>query len=153
MEQLIPKQPFYERYEFLASLSQADVVVDGLQVVVQYHLLKQGEIRTQVLGNSTTFDKLAKISNIDGPPLTLRSSNNSWEFRSDSFHLGSAQRRSGSPDHEKMTFVVCELELPYFETIHHYEHRDLPFRQLTFYLAGPEYMWEVLRVGDLSYTG
>jgi hypothetical protein len=157
MDELIPKQPFFERHEFLGSLVQDDKSADDLQIVVQFSLLKEGEIAGQVLGTSETFDKLARISDVTGPKLILRSKkdpDSRFEFYSDDVHLGSAQRRTWTPAYgNNIAYVVSELHFDKFEVLHRIEPRDSISRSIVFFLSGPRYMWEIISFGERSYTG
>lgn len=157
MDELIPRQPFFERHEFIGSLIQGDKSADDLQIVVQVSLLKEGEIAGQVLGNSETFNRLATVSNVNGPKLILRSKQdpeNNTEFSSDQVYLGSAQRRTWGPaDENKFAYVVSELKFHSFDILHRIERSDLTSRSITFFLAGPEFMWEIFSSGEQSYTG
>jgi hypothetical protein len=157
MDELIPKRPFFERHEFLASLTQGDKSVDDLQVVVQFSLLKEGEIVGQVLGTSETFNKLAGISDIKGPKLSLRSKkdpDNRKEFSSDDVDLGTSRRRTWTSSYgNKLAYVVSELNFFTFEVTHRKERADYPTRHVVFFLSGPQYMWEVFSLDECSYTG
>ena len=156
MNELIPKQPFFERYEFLGSLSQGEKAAKNIQVVVQFPLLKQGEIVGQVLGNSETFGKLAEVSNINGLELVLHSNKDSdtyWEFYSDNVRLGSINRRSSAPAYgDNLSYVVSQLKFDTFDVIHHFKPRNAKKRNIVFFLAGPELMWEVPLIIDQSAT-
>ena len=58
MEDLLPKQPFFDRHEFVGDLLKGNEVAEKLHLIVQYSMIKGREIVGKVLGTKETFEKL-----------------------------------------------------------------------------------------------
>lgn len=157
MEDLLPKQSFFARHEFEGNLSKRDEVADKLHVVVQYSLIKEGEIVGKVLGTGKTFKKLGRLLNLPGPYLKLTSEkieHITTDIFSDKVLLRKTTHRVWPPGYgERMISIVSDLIFENITITEHYGTSDSLERHLTFFLAGPRRLWQVHEDRKLSFTG
>jgi hypothetical protein len=157
MKELFPQQPFYERQECFASLMQGEYSADDLQVIIEFPLHKQGEIIGHVIGTQATYDKIARVSNANGPDLRFashRSEHNPYELCSEKVQLGTVVRRTIITDLQgASTYIVAELHFQELSVKHYIEPRKETDRHLTFFLAGPTTFWGVYEWAENSFTG
>jgi hypothetical protein len=154
MEELLQKLPFVERLEFVGSLKQGDKIADGLHIVLQYSLLREGDITGTVLGTTQTFKELSKVSHLPGPTLQMASEQREhWNTRiwSNEVLWG---RVTNKPFYgTEMSHKVADLtfhDLTIEKRLHLSESKE---RHLQFFLAGPRSLWTIYETGDISVTG
>jgi hypothetical protein len=157
IEDIFPKNPFFERREFKGSLSRQQQTADGLQFVVQYPLTKEGEIQGKVLGDRNTFKKIEHLTSVPGPFWTLRSQKHEdlgWEMHSDEVLVPVIYGQGWPSDYaEGMTAVVADLRLEDVFMTEHLRGSATQDRHLTFFLAGPREMWGLQQLRVPSFTG
>jgi hypothetical protein len=154
MEDIFSKRAFTERIEFISSLSRGDNSAKGLQIVLQYSLIKEGEISAVIQGTTDTFKEIAKISQLSGPKLIMRSQNRDhWHTRiwSDDLLLGTVTNKPfyGS----EMSYKVADLHFENFTIEKDIQIHELKERHLSFFLTGPRSLWAVYEIGEVSFTG
>ena len=156
-EDLFPQKPFFERREFKGSLARQKQIANGLQVVIQYPLTKEGEIRGKVLGDRNTFKKIERLTSVPGPFWTLRSQEHEdigWEIHSDEVLVPMISGQGWPPEYGKgMTAVIADLRLEDVFVTEHFRHRGMQDRHLSFFLAGPRELWSVHHLRVPSFTG
>jgi len=154
MEDLLPKQPFFARHEFVGKLSKGDEVVDKVHVVVQYSLIKQGEIVGKVLGTTKICEKLRHIANLSDPYLELTSEESEHITPKISSEKTLLRRVTQRPAYSKdMSYVVANLNFDDITIMGHYGPGDTLERHLTFFLAGPRRLWSIHEAREFSFTG
>lgn len=149
MEDLWSKQPFFNRHEFIGNLSRCDEVADKLHIVVQYSLIKEGEIVGKVLGTTKTCEKLRRFTNFSGPYPYLKLTSD--EISSDRVLLGTTIDRPGY--NKEMSYIVANLSFEDITITRHFGPSDSHERHLTFFLAGPRRLWSIHETPEFSFTG
>lgn len=149
MEDLWPKQPFFNRHEFIGNLSRCDEVADKLHIVVQYSLIKEGEIVGKVLGTTKTCEKLRRFTNFSGPYPYLKLTSD--EISSDRVLFGTTIDRPGY--NKEMSYIVANLSFEDITITRHFGPSDSHERHLTFFLAGPRRLWSIHETPEFSFTG
>jgi hypothetical protein len=154
MEEIFPKQSFTERFEFLGSLCQGDKSADGLHIVLQYSLIKEGEITGSVVGTTETYKELSKVSDLPGPTLRMRSQDREhWNTRiwSDNVLWG---RVTNKPFYgSEMSYKVADLHFHDLTIEKDIQFNELKERHISFFLTGPKTLWGVYEWFETSFTG
>lgn len=159
MVEIFPAQPFIEKYEFYGTLRNASFAADHLHVMIEYPVHKQGEISGKVLGDTTTFNKIASLTRNGVLDLTfesLKENENSIDIFSASVRLIEMGHRSIFTDRVGMsTHVVSSLDFDDISVKHHLERssKTESHRRITFFLAGPRLFWQVHPIHDWSTDG
>lgn len=158
MEYLLPKQPFLNRYEFVGKLfSGKNQVVDKLHIVVTFSSINEGKIVGKVLGTVKTAVKLERLFGLPMPYLKLSSekteSTTTCIF-SEKMSLKNLSRRyMSSISSDEMTYVVSDLDFENITITGRYGHSESPERHLTFFLCGPQSLWQIRRSSEWFSTG
>jgi len=157
MESFFPKKPFFERLEFIGKLSKQNQVADKIQLVLQYPLIKQGEIIGKAFGTKETLERILSVALVAQPFWTLNSEEHGQSqttVYSDKVLLSTAGRQVWPTQYdEHITSMIGDLrflDLTVITRLASGESRD---RHLTFFLAGPRDLWYVNQIRELSFTG
>ena len=149
-----PKKPFYKRHEFVGTLSKGDKSATDLQIVLQYSLIKEGEIFAKVIGNTDTYQRIKSILKSPNPSLTLSTKSPELQrivFTSEDVILGTFYDK---PDYgTDMSFKVADLRLWDLTVRHRINLDEKKERHLTFFLAGPRDLWTTFESRGRSLNG
>ena len=144
MDELWTPKEFYDSQEFPGSLSKGTEVVDDLQILVQYSLIREGQILGKIIGDRQTSNDLDALSKQPGPYLELISES---PYDKDRTRLISSEkvffqkrttRYSFDDPENQMSYVVSELtfhDITFTETFPKKERGE---RTLSFVLTGPK---------------
>lgn len=161
MDELWTPKEFYDGQEFSGTLSKGIEVVENLQILVQYSLIREGEILGKIIGDRKTSNDLDMLSKQPGPYLELKSeSQHDQEGNRTSlissekvfFQKRTTKYSSFDPDY-KMSYVVSELtfhDITFTET---FPEKKRSERTLSFVLTGPKLLWLLSMNIDFSPYG
>ncbi len=153
MEDLLPKQPFHKRIEFLGRLSKPGMSVGNLQMVVQYSLVEANDITGRILGSHLVSKDLLDL--LDHPGLTFSLSSEPASSRvkveSDNLWLpGVSTRYLGD---ESMIYPVSDLSIRSLEVSEQYGPDDTDERNIIFFVTGPRAFWQVKSMRTMHPNG
>ena len=144
MDELWTPKEFYDSQEFPGNLSKGTEVVEDLQILVQYSLIREGQILGKIIGDRQTSNDLDTLSKQPGPYVGLISES---PYDKDRTRLISSEKvifqerttryRFDDPDNQ-MSYVVSELtfhDITFTETFPKKERGE---RTLSFVLTGPK---------------
>lgn len=154
MEDVLPKQPFFARHEFVGKLSKGDEVVNKLHVIVQYSLIKEGEITGKVLGSAKVCERLRRIAELSDPFVKLtceEPEHITTKISSEKTLLRKIRHRPAYTN--EMTYVVADLNFEDVTITKRIGPLDSPDRHLTFFLSGPRTLWSIRETREFSFTG
>jgi hypothetical protein len=154
MEKIFPQRPFVEQLEFIGSLNQGDISADGLNVILQYSLIKENEITGSILGTRETFSKIKKVFDLPGPTLQMHSQEREPWNKIITSDIVICERISNHPDYPlEMLFKIADLRLDNLTIKETFSLDDLKERHLDFFLCGPSNLWNVIEIGGKSFNG
>ena len=154
---LFPDQPFAEIEEFLGTLTLGDLVVPDLHCVVQFNQAHNDAIKGKILGNSSTYDRVANLFLMQGPPLKLSSvsaTELATRYTSDELYFERIARPYAGLDRSpEAVGVVAEFHLGDFSMTTQRAAMETKQRKVTFLLTGPTVAWDAKCAAMNSRTG
>jgi len=157
MEVFFPKRPFFERLEFISRLSKQGQIADKVHLVVQYPLIKQGEILGKAFGSKKTSERLLAVAAVPEPLWTLSSekpNQGEAEVCSNRVLLGTVSQQVWTTQYdEHITSMVGDLRFLDLTVNRRLAPSETHNRHLTFFLSGPRELWSVNQIREVSFTG
>lgn len=157
MELFFPKKPFFERIEFIGKLSKQARFADRIQLILQYPLIKQGEIIGKGFGTKEMLERILSVAPSPEPFWTLSSEGHSQfqiEVQSDKVLLSTAGRQVSPTEYDdQITSMICSIYLLDLTVTRRLTPSEMRDRHLTFFLAGPRELWYVNQLREVSFTG
>ena len=157
MEFFFPKKPFFERIEFIGKLSKQDKFADRIHLVLQYPILKQGEIIGKAFGTKEMLERILSVAPVPEPFWTLNSEGHGQfqtEVYSDRLLLSTAGRQEWPTEcDEQMTSMISSVLLLDLTVTRRLTPSEIRDRHLTFFLVGPRELWFLNQIREVSFTG
>ncbi|MDA2919619.1 hypothetical protein MYX76_09045 [Desulfobacterota bacterium AH_259_B03_O07] len=157
MRDLFTKNKFSRLYEFEGKLSNDKETLDKLHMVLEYSLVKAGEIVGRIVGNQKTSMMVLEIKPKNGLYLKLtkeKQDDFDFEILSEKVLLKSPGLKTWGKDYgENINYVVADLICTDLTITTTYESRESHERHLNFFLTGPRKYWLADYLRKLSFTG
>jgi len=161
VDEFYPKKLFFRRHEFMGTLSMGVKSVTDLHIVLQYSLIKEGEIVAKVLGNTDMVKNLMSVVQSSGSTLKLSTKateSSRISFNADNVLLGTVINK---PMYQtQMSYQIADLklwDLTIKESISSAARSGhlggQGNRTATFFLTGPTTLWETYEILERSFTG
>lgn len=157
IDELFTQEPFYEKKSFIGVIEKGDLHIGGLQIQLQYSLIKENTIDCWVLGVDDTFDKLRQLMTPPYDNVKLIVENAEQQrivISSDSVYLKNLHGRPyyQSQNAVNVAYKAATLDLRDLKIEYKIDEK-IPERHLTYFLCGSRTYWPVHMARERNING